>query len=688
MDLNPYLYRDMGKKFRSFSKRLSLRIILVVLAIMALMAVSLVYWNQLAMKAVSKDHYRVLLDITNDLIENDIKNMDRAEAMDTTGESRKKSLKWLHEWLRQQDVNTNRRGFVRLEEKDKDQKDKWVYSIIVGRDGSYISHPDSLLMGNGNFFRQVQEANNDTISERMISDMKRGVGGEAKVYLDDTRVRVFYEPLKHTEWIMAIIVPKDLERILMVTQSILHAISFLIGLVLIYIVCRITIRRTVRPLHALADSAHEVAKGRFDVPLPEIHHNDEVHLLRDSFEDMQKSLGQYVTRLKATTAEKASIESELAIAKGIQMALVPKKFPPYPERNDIDIYGSMTPAKSVGGDLFDFFIRDEKLLFCIGDVSGKGIPAALVMAITRSLFRNIAFEEQMPERIMTKLNTSLSENNELGWFVTMIVGVLDLASGHLHYCNAGHLPPLLIGNEVSKLPTQPKLPVGALPDVAYTSMEMTLQTGNTLFLFTDGLIEAQNANYELFGNERMLQIAEHVRQKHEDSPKGLISAMTKAVGDFVGEADQSDDLTMLAIRHNKVDTDEDETQTINIEVSTQGIAGMRTFVEQTADRVGLDDHRTRQLRLAIEEAVINVINYSGADEMNLSACKQGQTLCFTLVDNGRPFDPTAVPPPNLSLPGTERQVGGLGIHYIRQMSDSMSYRREDDKNILIITKNI
>ena len=254
----------------------------------------------------------------------------------------------------------------------------------------------------------------------------------------------------------------------------------------------------------------------------------------------------YVT-LKKTTAEKAAMESELSIARGIQMAMVPKAFPAFPERRDIDIYGRMTPAKEVGGDLFDYLIRDEQLYFCIGDVSGKGVPAALVMAVTRSLFRTFAGEQMRPEQMMMRLNQTLCDGNETGWFVTMLIGTLDLKTGRLAYCNAGHIPPLLVGSEVGRLPLKPALAVGALPGLPYVAMETTLEPETTLFLFTDGLTEAMNAAHELFGDARAVQTARRLLQQEHCSPQSLTDAMEKAVKAFVGGAEQSDDLTLLAI---------------------------------------------------------------------------------------------------------------------------------------------
>ncbi len=292
-----------------------------------------------------------------------------------------------------------------------------------------------------------------------------------------------------------------------------------------------------------------MAKGNFQTPLPVINTHDEIHRLRDSFGNMQRSLVEYTEELRATTAQKASMESELKIAHDIQMSMLPKTFPPYPERHDIDIYGSLKPAKGVGGDLFDFFIRDEKLFFCVGDVSGKGVPASLFMAVTRSLFRNISAHVVKPSTIVTTLNNAMTEGNDTNMFVTIFVGVLDLQTGLLRYCNGGHDAPLLIGRGVGELPCDANLPIGVMPDFTFSSQEVSIDPQTTIFLFTDGLNEAEDSRHAQFGDLRIWNVAKRLLSENRHQPQLLIEEMTETVQRFVGDAEQSDDLTMLAIQY-------------------------------------------------------------------------------------------------------------------------------------------
>jgi sigma-B regulation protein RsbU (phosphoserine phosphatase) len=322
----------------------------------------------------------------------------------------------------------------------------------------------------------------------------------------------------------------------------------IIGLLIVGLVCRATIRRITKPLRIFADSADEIAKGNFMAELPKIKTKDEMFRLRNSFETMQLSLVRQIEKTKAVNAEKGRMEGELQTARSIQMSMLPKTFPPYPERNDIDIYGFLKPAKDVGGDLFDFYIHNEKLFFCVGDVSGKGVPASLVMAVTRSLFRNISAHTSEPDHIAYTLNEALADGNETSMFVTAFIGVLDLASGLMDYCNAGHNNPLIIGQEVSMLECNPNLPLGVMTGVTFEKQEMVIKPQTTVFLYTDGLNEAENIRHDQFDIERVIDLATSLVKEGQDQPTIIIEKMTESVHAFVGEAEQSDDLTMLAIK--------------------------------------------------------------------------------------------------------------------------------------------
>lgn len=259
-----------------------------------------------------------------------------------------------------------------------------------------------------------------------------------------------------------------------------------------------------------------------------------------------KALKQAYDQLEEVTTQKERIESELRIAHDIQMSMVPMVFP---EHDAFDVFASMTPAKEVGGDLYDFFVHDDRFFFCIGDVSGKGVPAALLMAETKSLFRAYASDGSMPDHIVSQINNNLSLNNGSQMFVTFFVGILDLTSGLLRYCNAGHEDPVIVKEEARFLPVNRSIPIGVIANTPYQMQEVVLEPHTTIFFYTDGLTEALNAEEKMFGEERILNEMNRAIQARELSPRPLIERMTGAVHNFVGNTEQSDDLTMLAINY-------------------------------------------------------------------------------------------------------------------------------------------
>ena len=243
-------------------------------------------------------------------------------------------------------------------------------------------------------------------------------------------------------------------------------------------------------------------------------------------------------QLEETTKAKERIESELRIAREIQRRMLPRVFP---RRRDVDIYAMMTPAKEVGGDLYAYALIDDMLYFCVGDVSGKGVPAALFMAEVTRMFRTLVDGHLQPEAIATRLNHALAEDNEQGMFVTMFIGLINLKTGHMEYCNAGHNPPLLDG-EFMKMETN--APIGLWPEQDYEGEEISDMHGKTLFIYTDGINEAENANKEQFGDDRLQALL----QKDLGDARQTSETVHKAVEDFVGDAEPNDDLTKMCIK--------------------------------------------------------------------------------------------------------------------------------------------
>ncbi len=566
-----------------------------------------------------------------------------------------------------------------------------AFTFIISHQGTFVAHPDRTMVMNKNiydFFKATGREKNYKLGDKLL-----GTKDASFLIYRDSNSNIFflfYDKIERTGWTMGTVLPfSDISTPINEVLIVLAAIM-LIGMLIVALVCRVAIRRITKPLRQFSESADEIAKGNLSAELPLIKTKDEMLRLRHSFETMQTSLIQQIEETKTMNEEKGRMEGELQVARNIQMSMLPKLFPAFPDRDDVDIYGMLTPAKEVGGDLYDFFIRDEKLFFCIGDVSGKGIPASLVMAVTRSLFRNIAAHTADPGRIAYTLNNAISDGNDSNMFVTFFIGVLDLPTGRLRYCNAGHDAPLLIGDQgVGLLPCDPNLPVGIMPEWKFTQQETVIDPQTTIFLYTDGLTEAEDACHQQFQENRLIDVA----KRSERKPQILIENMSKTVHQFVGDAEQSDDLTMMAIQYTKVQESDSRLQrSITLSNNIDEVPQLAAFVDEVCESVGFDMGTTMSMNLAIEEAVVNAMSYaypSGTKgNIIIEAKANSRRLKFVIIDMGTPFDPTTKAEVDTSLSAEERPIGGLGIHLVRQIMDSINYERTNGMNVLTLRKKL
>ena len=393
---------------------------------------------------------------------------------------------------------------------------------------------------------------------------------------------------------------------------------------------------------------------------------------------------QNLWRLGVERLKNQRIEDELAIAREIQMSLVPSKIEGKGPTSQLDIGGFLQPARFVGGDLYDYYVRDNKLFFCIGDISGKGVPAAMLMSISHSLFRTISNHVDDPSLIVKTLNNAISDNNPDCMFLTLFLGVLDLDTGVLCYCNAGHNPPVWIHDGQAKfVDSDQDMILGVEMEIAYTTHQLELIAGDTLFLYTDGLSEAENIRKELFGEQQILEIADGFGKI---SAEEQIEVMHQAVRRFVGTAEQSDDLTMLAIRFQGCG------DTLVLDNDIQDLERLEPFLNDFFERKNLDRSHLSQMDLAMEEAIANVIMYAypegekGTVEVFLEVEDNQIHACIS--DAGAPFNPLQQPDAELSSSIEERSIGGLGIHLIKEIMDKVEYQYKDGKNRLTMTMNI
>ena len=393
-------------------------------------------------------------------------------------------------------------------------------------------------------------------------------------------------------------------------------------------------------------------------------------------------------RLRQTNAEKERIASELRVASQIQQKMLPNG---RMVLDNVEIFGSLVPAREVGGDLFDYFIRDEKLYFCIGDVCGKGTPAAMLMASVHSLLYAFTLNESNPARVIHAVNEVATQGNEECMFFTLFFGVLDLPTGRLRYCNAGHNAPFILGDELMMLDCDPNLPIGPFDDAEFSLQTITLSPGSTIFLYTDGLTEANNTEGQELGLERTKEVLTDCVERHL-KPTDIVSTVTEAVHRFAMGAEQSDDLTMLAVHYMPRQFESILTETITLKNNVSDVPRLCSFQDSVYAKMNIEPSLAKKLRLAVEEAVVNVMEYaysaSRVGSIEVRMMTDGHLLKVMIIDMGAPFDPTTIAKADTTLSAKERKIGGLGIFLVREIMDSINYERVDDRNILTLTKKI
>lgn len=423
------------------------------------------------------------------------------------------------------------------------------YVFLLSRYGAYIAHPDPDLIMNETIFTHAEDLGLDTL-RNLGRDMVAGRAGFAE-FSDLPGVGeafVSYLPLPDEGWSLGVVLPKA--ELLAGVNRVTHVMTGigLAGFAALTAVILLLSASITRPLRALTRAARDISTGDLDQELPSTGRSDEVGELAASFSSMQTSLKAHIESLTAATAARERIESELRIARDIQMGILPKIFPPFPTRPELDVFATILPAREVGGDLYDFFFLDDnRFCFLIGDVSGKGVPAAFFMAVTKTLIKVVAEREPDPGRILAKVNDDLAADNESCMFVTLFLAILDTRDGRVVYANAGHNPPLLLpgGREPVWIESLEEPMAGAMPDVEYGTGSLTMAPGDAILLHTDGVCEAMNTCQALFSETRLLDTATRAGA----SAGELIRTVGDAVTDWARGAEQSDDITMLAVRY-------------------------------------------------------------------------------------------------------------------------------------------
>jgi sigma-B regulation protein RsbU (phosphoserine phosphatase) len=425
------------------------------------------------------------------------------------------------------------------------------YAFLISQNGVFVSHPDRNLIMRESIFT-LAEAAGDAELRNIGRNMIRGESDfvSVKQHFTGKKSWMYYAPLSSVGWSIGVIVPED--ELFGDIQKLSRTVLMIggAGFVFLFAVVVFISSTITRPLRELAVRATEIARGSLDVELPPTRARDEVGALTHSFEDMRVALKEYISNLKETTAAKERIESELKIARSIQMNFLPKHFPPFPEKQEFDIFATLESAREVGGDLYDFFLLDDDhLFFSIGDVSGKGVPAALFMAASKMLMKGTAHLDLEPAEILERVNSELCWENDSAMFVTVFCGIFNVATGEVRYSNAGHNPPVLLhaSGKAEWLALPEGFMLGPFEDSRYETRSLVLAPGDMLILYTDGVTEAMNAASEVYSDEKLL---ETIMRSENKTAEGLVREIVQSVHAYAGVESQSDDITILALKYH------------------------------------------------------------------------------------------------------------------------------------------
>ncbi len=416
------------------------------------------------------------------------------------------------------------------------------------------------------------------------------------------------------------------------------------------------------------------------------------------FESLSCGINDTVDALKGWIAEaETRIDAELATARAIQESTLPRTFPPYPDILKFDLYASMKPAREVGGDFYDFFLIGDdcgpetgKVAFIVADVSGKGVPAALFMMKAKALLRDYVASGMELGEAVGEANYQLVEGNDASMFVTAWVGVLDYGTGNVEYVNAGHNPPLMWNREEGwHWIRQKSGPVLGLFEVPYRAHQIECQAGDTFLLYTDGVTEAFDVNEQLYGEERLLAVAEEGYRMH---PRELLEAVRGDVAAYAKGAVQSDDITVLAL---EVGVPPEVTATLEVPAVIEELDTVNAFLHAELNARLCPQRVQNQLDIAVEELFVNVCHYAypnatedepGGVRIQRTYIADPPSVSVDIIDEGIPYDPLAKPdavtPENIE----DVPIGGLGILMAKRCTDEMRYERVDNCNIVTIVK--
>ena len=467
---------------------------------------------------------------------------------------------------------------------------------------------------------------------------------------------------------------KDIDKFMLNMIIVLIMSSFLIP-TLLYEVLN---KYIVDPIDKLIKIAQKISKGE-EVKI-KIEKPEEFAQLASTFDKMTSDI-------KTITKDREKISSELSIAKSIQASSIPNVFPPFPERNEFEIYASMESAKEVGGDFYDFCFIDDKdnFMFLIADVAGKGIPAALFMMTTKTLISNLAQLNYAPKELIKLINQKICSNNKEGFFVTMFSGIVNIKTGKSYFVNCGHNIPLIkhSSGEYEYIKIDNNIPLGVFEDANFSISEMQLEKGDIIFTYTDGVTEAMNNKDELFGEKRLSESLNKI--KNIEDTKEIITALKQEIKNYTASTPQSDDITMLCFKY--LGENNNMGNVYNDSAIKENYKSFRNWLHKNLTDLNINKELFNDIDMCAEEIFANISFYAYPQKDGTIQAlieKIGSELILKFEDSGVEYNPLKKPDPDINLPPEERPLGGLGIFMVKNLAEKVHYERIDGKNLLTL----
>jgi sigma-B regulation protein RsbU (phosphoserine phosphatase) len=553
-----------------------------------------------------------------------------------------------------------------------------AYAFVLDSDGDYLAHDNPDLVG-----KRGAPALLDALASDQAETMRLPVGQNPQ---SQGPVWIYSAPIEGTRWRLGLAIPEyqiyaGVRHIFLLSLAL--GLLALLGVALITL---LTIRRTMAPLGVLADRAEHVARGELDFELPPARRPDEVGRLTESFDHMRRELALHLEDLARVAREKQRLASELEIAHQIQLGLLPSAHYLDAVCAQFELHAALRPARAVGGDLYSYFMLDPQRFFVmVGDVSDKGIPAALFMAQTITLAKALASRAQTPQNLLRLLNLELCRGNDSCMFVTLLCGLLDTGSGSLVLASAGHEPPILCGRGAPQLLEFPTGAVlGLYEDSDYPEHRLRLRQDETLLMYTDGITEASDHDQQMYGIERTLESL--ARVPPTAATAAYIERLLGDVDHFVADAAQADDITLLALTWHGTTLPGTE---ISIDSQLPDVFAALDRCEQLLQETDVPTSLRGDMRLVLEELMVNTVEYGYPDgrtgQIRVLFQPRPDAVTIELIDDGVAFDPLRSAAPVLTDDLADReQIGGLGIHLARTMTNEMSYTRDAQGNHLLL----